>query len=385
MTTYAWPATDSAFRLAQLTFKPRHNARFNVSELNGAGQGISLPGARWGLACDFPKQTYAERARVEAFFNRLSGYEHRAQLWDVARSAPSLLSGAPLVNGALAQFAQTLSLNGPISPGRNVLASTSAIDAAAWTKAAATVTANASTAPDGTATADLIVPSTAATNHLVDQLVAGFAANTVVTLSIYLKPSTASCVIWRIAPEGAFVGVTIDIRNDLSTLTTLSGQNGTPISRSITAVGNGWYRLSITAQTNAAGNIRAQLYVSATSTFAAAGDGIAGMLAWGAQLEIGTQTDYTGLPSLTPGDWLSLPLTGGGNQLVQVVNTTLGETLTGVEFRPQLRAAVASGAAITIVQPSALYRLADPNGLAWPRGGGGICPPVSVELVEEFT
>jgi hypothetical protein len=385
MTTYTWPATDSAFRLAQLTFKPRHNARFNTSELNGAGQGISLPGARWGLTVDFPKQTYAERARVEAFFNRLSGYEHRAQIWDLARTSPLLLSGAPLVNGVLAQFAQTLNLDGTISAGRNLLVSAQSVDSTVWTKSALTVTANATTAPDQSATADLIIPNTVAVNHSIDQNVSGFAAGTLITLSIYLKPAGAPCVIWRINAEGAFAGVTTDIRYDLSTLTTLAGQNGSPVARSVTDVGGGWYRLSISAVTNAAGGIRSVLFVSTTTTFASAGDGVSGIYAWGAQLEIGLQTNYTGLPSLIFGDWLSLPLTAGGSQLVQVVNTTVGETLTGVEFRPMLRAAVADNAAITIVQPSALYRLADPNALEFPRGGGGMCPPMSIELVEEFT
>lgn len=386
MTTYTWPDTDSAFRLAQLTFKPRHNARFNTSELNGAGQGISLPGARWGLVCDFPKQTYAERARVEAFFNRLSGYEHRAQLWDVARSAPSLLSGSPLVNGTLAQFAQTLSLDGVIRAGSNLLRLTQDFTSTVWAKVGATVTADAETAPDGTTTADLLVESTAVGAHQVAQVVTGQAAGTY-TFAVYVSKTfvgTRNVAVYPINSSSvggtATRGVVFD---QAGAFVSFVGVGANP-SWSVQDVGTAW-RLVVTGTTTATGAVAPTVQLINAGSGSYTGDGTSGAYVWGASLNAGPQAiDYT-LPSLTPGDWLRLPLTAGGSQLVQVVNTTLGETLTGVEFRPSLRGAVADNAAITIVQPSALYRLADPNALEFPRGGGGMCPPMSIELVEEFT
>lgn len=114
MTVYAWPTGDSAFLLEGITPGVLHNSRSNTSELNAATQGISLPGARWAWTIELPVQSYAERARVEAFFNRLNGVEHSIGLWDLARPVPRgtcNLSGVTL-NAAAAQFAEQIVLTG---------------------------------------------------------------------------------------------------------------------------------------------------------------------------------------------------------------------------------------------------------------------------------
>lgn len=98
----------------------------------------------------------------------------------------------------------------------------------------------------------------------------------------------------------------------------------------------------------------------------------------------GTISGPGGVPGLQPGDWLGLPLTAGGSQLVQVVNTTSGAALTGVEFRPMLRGAVADNAAITIASPAALFILATPE-LSFPRDQARVAPPFSLELMEVFS
>lgn len=387
MTTYTWPSSDSAFAVARMSWRPRHNARVNVSELNGATQGISLPGARWGLVLDFPRQTYAERARVEGFFNRLSGPEHRVSVWDLARPSPDLLSGAPLVNGALAQFATTLAVDGAITAGRNMLRASQALENAVWTKTSATVTADATAAPDGTTTADKFVEAAANAQHILIQNALGtVAAGARVVFSVYLKAAERTLAVFALTNTGAFTS----FRTGLFDLAagTAGGTSGSGTTQQIASVGAGWYRCTITAPADQAGGLQPRIYLSTTNISAAAylGDGSSGIYAWGAQVEVGdASTPYTGPPSLTPGDWLSLPLTGGGNQLVQAVNTTVGETLTGVEFRPALRAAVADNSAITIAQPAGLYVLADANSLDFPRGGRGICPEMSVELVEVFS
>ncbi len=113
MTTYSWPTSGTAFRAASMSWGQSHNGRAASSSLNGAIQTTSLPGARWGLTVNFPQQSYAERAQVEAFFTRLSGMEHRASIYDLSRPqrrGTCALTG--VTASAAAQFAMGLTLNG---------------------------------------------------------------------------------------------------------------------------------------------------------------------------------------------------------------------------------------------------------------------------------
>ena len=84
------------------------------------------------------------------------------------------------------------------------------------------------------------------------------------------------------------------------------------------------------------------------------------------------------------GDWLKVT-TATGAQLLQVAAdaTANGSGVATVEVRAMLRGAVSGGAAVTLDKPTALYILAQPQ-FAVPRGGAGICPPFSLELIEVF-
>lgn len=84
------------------------------------------------------------------------------------------------------------------------------------------------------------------------------------------------------------------------------------------------------------------------------------------------------------GDWLSVS-TATGAQLLQIVAdaTADGSGVMAVETHPMLRGAVTAGAAVTLVNPAALYILADPE-LVFPREQGGIYPAMTVEFVEVF-
>jgi len=89
--------------------------------------------------------------------------------------------------------------------------------------------------------------------------------------------------------------------------------------------------------------------------------------------------------TLLAGDMVGVT-TSAGQQLIEVPAdaTANGSGVMSIECRPMLRAAVASGAAVTLLQPTALFVLADPANLDWPREAGGICPGVTIELVEVF-
>lgn len=371
MTTYAWPSADPAFAAAKMTFRLKQNARFNSSVLNGSGQGIALPGARWVLTIDLPRQLYADRARVEAFINRLNGVEHRAQIWDQSRAAPLQLSGSPLVNGALAQFANGLALDGTINAGANMLRYTREFGNAWWSKTTGgtgvvpVVTADAGVAPDGSSTADRIVFNKGAGATSTDQsnLIANAAVATVTgeyyLWAFWLKSNTASTYTLR-----------ADFAGQAADLATVSA-------------GPDWVRYVCRMTAGAIDTARRPtLRLRGTVGTSDSAD----VLLWGSTMVPGlVDPGDLGPPAVTEGDWLSLPLVGGGNQVVQVVAPASGETISGIEFRPPLRAAVADNAAIGIVRPAALFRLADPEGVDFPRAGAGICPEISIQLVEEFS
>ena len=146
------------------------------------------------------------------------------------------------------------------------------------------VTPAAAIAPDGTRTADTIVTSgTAAAQRLGQNAV----TTGQVTFSTYVKAGTAQFVqLLHGSDANAFANF------DVATGTL--GTRGTGASSAIVAVGNGWYRCSLTF--NIASNSAWYVYIapSASATYGQLFTAtVAGLLIWGAQLELGsTATTY---------------------------------------------------------------------------------------------
>ena len=74
-------------------------------------------------------------------------------------------------------------------PGTNLVTYSEEIDNALWGKGQITISANATTAPDGTLTADAVVESSATANHNLGQLVT-YVAATPYWHSVFAKPDT---------------------------------------------------------------------------------------------------------------------------------------------------------------------------------------------------
>jgi hypothetical protein len=175
----------------------------------------------------------------------------------------------------------------------NLLLWTQQFDNAAWTKEATTATANVTTAPDGTSTADKIAATATTAFHNVRQSVTLTVAS--YTYSVYAKSSEYSKLILANATSGTWSATF-----DLATGATIATGGTAVLSSSIQSVGNGWYRCSV-AFTGAAA-LTAHVAVGYPDTGATlnnfgasyTGDGTSGVFLWGAQLEAAaTATTYT--------------------------------------------------------------------------------------------
>lgn len=176
----------------------------------------------------------------------------------------------------------------------NLLTYSSDLSISPWTSVFSTITGNSATSPDGTTTAATITATATTSYRDIEQLkVSAIAANTPTTVSAYIKAGTYNfaTLINECAAATAWVACTVNLSTGVIT-NTGAGATGTYTSSSITSIGNGWYRVSLTGSTTSVFNkIKIALASSATPTYGNyANDswtavGTESILAWGAQLE----------------------------------------------------------------------------------------------------
>jgi hypothetical protein len=163
-------------------------------------------------------------------------------------------------------------------------------DNAAWFPINVTRTANAGTAPDGTTTADKIIPSSSSNNKMLYNQTGILSSVGEYSMSVYVKAAGYSKVGLRESESVGFYA-TFDLSNG-TILDSSSDQVNT-----ITSVGDGWYR--ITSTRSFTGGVSLGIipldnsYTSGQPfSYSYAGDGTSGILAWGAQTEHGVPTEY---------------------------------------------------------------------------------------------
>jgi hypothetical protein len=162
-----------------------------------------------------------------------------------------------------------------------------------WTKTNSSVTANTIVAPDGTLTGDKIVENTANGVHDVRRIVAA-SASTAYTQSVYVK--AAERTRGELQMFGNSGGSTVTFNLTAGTVTVVGPYGGwASTSATITNVGNGWYRVTHTATTNAGLTVFNSTFntQNAAGSGSYTGDGYSGIFIWGAQLESGSfSTSY---------------------------------------------------------------------------------------------
>ena len=163
----------------------------------------------------------------------------------------------------------------------NLLTYSEQFDNAAWTKVGSTISANSTTAPNGTTTADKLIEDTSNGLHNAARIGAMASAGTY-TLSVFAKAAERT----RIAIGNSSASNYAIF--DLSTGTVVQGSQGTVTNGAISSIdANGYYRVSCNITITSSSSISVSL-VSTGTTTSYLGNGTSGLFIWGAQLVTGT-------------------------------------------------------------------------------------------------
>jgi len=179
----------------------------------------------------------------------------------------------------------------------NALLQSENVSSATWTKDGGTITANATTSPDGYSNADLFTEDSSNGNHRVYQAPISTSVNQAVTFSVFAKYNGRQYIYLRTDDSANLKTAVFDIQNGTAGAVT-SGATS-----KIENYSNGWYRctLSVAATANAlvceglVGLLSGSSFSSATYT----GDGTSGAYLWGFQGEVNAAYATSYIPTLS--------------------------------------------------------------------------------------
>jgi hypothetical protein len=159
-------------------------------------------------------------------------------------------------------------------------------DNAAWTKLNATISANATTSPDGYSNADQIIDDTTNGTHLAYQILGSRSVGT--AWSVFMKKGTLNYgFIGNVQSSTDFTTAVIDLTDG----TVKEIQNGSGNTGSVTVqnYGNGWYRVIMQSSANGGGTSvgcsDGSALSGATKDAIYTGTGSGSIYTFGAQLE----------------------------------------------------------------------------------------------------
>jgi hypothetical protein len=210
----------------------------------------------------------------------------------VYRPSYTPLAPAPTCNGLLIEESRTNRLlwcrDASQTPNRNLLAYSEQLDNAYWTKLNVTISADATAAPDSTSTADKVIPSSSGTLRAVykDPTSNAGLVGPSYTTSVYAKKGEYDwCYLYETQGNRlAYFNINTGVVGTVS-----SGATAT-----ITNIGSGWYRLSITSvktTTNSPAVYFGPCDANASTTVTASGTN--GTFFWGVQIDLaGSASTY---------------------------------------------------------------------------------------------
>jgi hypothetical protein len=161
----------------------------------------------------------------------------------------------------------------------NLLTYSSDYTNAVWAKGGTSIVSASAVAPNGTLTAQTLVENTATTDHYI--YAAGTIPSATYSLTVFAKPAGRSWLKLMVGQQTqgfAYFNLT----------TGVIGSTTAGYTSSITPVGNGWYRCSVSGTA-----LGSSIYTCVISLATAngvdsyTGDGTSGIYLWGAQLEAG--------------------------------------------------------------------------------------------------
>lgn len=158
---------------------------------------------------------------------------------------------------------------------------------AAWTQNNTSITSNTAVAPDGTLTSDTVVMNDVSNNDFfIFEVYSGWTSGVTYTQTWYVKSAGISWV----QVTGSTGTAATNFRNINIVTGALGNGNYASSNVTVTSVGNGWYRISVTEtanSTSASGRFLLALLTSDVSLRLSNvdGDGYSGIYIWGAQLE----------------------------------------------------------------------------------------------------
>jgi hypothetical protein len=189
----------------------------------------------------------------------------------------------------------------------NLVGATESFNNAYWLLSEMTVSANAATGPDGQSTADRVIPTAVLGTKLLYVSGVAISSGVTYTQSVWLKAAGRTRVGVAIQAGSAWFGKYVDLSNGAVGADYI----GAPSAFSVTPHLDGWYRVSISGLSNGTA-LQWRILVTDAGGGTITGNGVDGVLVWGAQLETGTvATSY--IPNPTTGTALRTgDFAGGG-------------------------------------------------------------------------
>jgi len=190
---------------------------------------------------------------------------------------------------------------------RNMALSSEGLTSSTWTKTRSSATANVVADPlTGNLTADkLTEDNTASSTHVVTtSAITKAAASLTFTTSVYAKAAERTWILLSLADNASAnsAGAYFDLGNGVAGSNSSGGAGFTLVSKSITSVGNGWYRCVVTVTSDTSTTIRSFVRLSTGDTVSSySGDGVSGVYLFGSQVEYGTTATSYWATSATAG------------------------------------------------------------------------------------